>query len=643
MEKIEKGHPLSQSPDMIQENLSRLKQLFPTIVKEGKIDVTELQALLGEEIETGEEYYRFTWAGKSTARQEANKPSTGTLRPDKAASKDWDTTGNLFIEGDNLEVLKLLQKSYAGKVKMIYIDPPYNTGKDFVYKDNYKDNLGNYLEITGQTDEAGRKLSTNTESDGRYHSNWLNMMYPRIVIARNFLKDDGLLFVSIDENEVGNLIHLCESLFGEECFVGTFCWKNKYGAGAKTKGLIDVHEYILCFARKPLSNIEAKLTEDQIKEFDKKKDDKYPIRGGYITQPLMTKSMDDRDNLKYTIDYSGDTISPRKQWVWEKERLLKAIANDEVIFKKKKDGKYSVRCKVYLRDENGVIRKGKPISVLNGPFNQEGTQEVEDLIGEGVFSFPKPKRLLEYLLSFTLNEKEEKDFYVLDFFAGSGTTAHAVMQLNAEDSGNRKFICVQLPEPTEPESEAHKAGYKVISDITKERIRRAGAKIAAEWQAKQAAATQAAGMFASSSTSPSSLDTGFRAFKLDTSNIVAWDGSIENFEANLLSAAENIKPNRSQEDVLFEILLKAGLDLTVPIEEKSIDGKTVYNIGAGALFVCLANELSTAVAEGIGQWKQQLAPATCRVIFRDTGFTDVVKTNSIQILRRYGVEEVNTI
>lgn len=330
------------------------------------------------------------------------------------------------------------------------------------------------------------------------------------------------------------------------------------------------------------------------------------------------------------------------------ERMAEVIAEDRVHFGVDENG---VPCiKSYLKDKEFEV----PYSVFYVD-GRASTKRLRQLLGGDYFDHPKDEIVLKELVEFST----WNDSIILDFFAGSGTTAHAVMELNAEDGGNRKFICVQLPEPTEPDTEAYKAGYKVISDITKERIRRAGAKIEAEWQAKQAAAQKANGLFASTSSSTSAstsasssastsaststLDTGFRAFKLDTSNIVAWDGSIENFEQNLLSAAENIKPDRSQEDVLFEILLKAGLDLTVPIEEKKIAGKPVYNIGAGALFVCLANELSTAVAEGVGQWKQQLAPATCRVIFRDTGFTDVVKTNSIQILRRYGVEEVHTI
>lgn len=631
MRKIKANDPLSKSVDLIKQNLETLKSLFPTIVKEGKIDVDELKALIGEEVENSEEYYRFTWAGKSQARQEANKPSTGTLRPLKNESKDWDNTQNIFIEGDNLEVLKLLQKSYANKITMIYIDPPYNTGKDFIYKDKYADNLGNYLAITKQTDESGKKLNTNPESDGRYHSNWLNMIYPRLKIARNLLNNDGVIFISIDDNEYDNLKKVCDEIFGEESMVGIFCWKNKYGAGAKTKGFIEVHEYILCYSKKAIKNIDAELTEEQIKEYDKKKDEKYEIRGGYVTQPLMTKSMDDRENLKYSIVYEGDTIHPRKQWVWEKDRLLKAIENNEVIFKKKKNGQYSVRNKVYLKDENGNIRKGKPITVLNGPFNQEGTQEVEELLGEDIFSFPKPKKLLEYLISFTINENEDKDQIILDFFAGSGTTGHAVMQLNAKDGGTRKFICIQLPEPTGLESAAYQADYKTISEITKERLRRAGEKIKGEIKSD---------LFTQKNKS---VDIGFRVFELDTSNIQSWDGALQNIDQTLLSAAENIKHDRSEEDVLYEVLLKSGLDLAQPIEEKTIAKKKVFNIGMGALFICLADDLKTSVAEGIGKWKQELEPATCRVIFKDTGFNDVEKTNSIQILKRYGINEVNTI
>ncbi|MBK0401809.1 site-specific DNA-methyltransferase [Adhaeribacter sp. BT258] len=633
MEQITAGHELSQSADIVKQNLETLKTLFPTIVKEGKIDLAELKALLGEEVETGDEYYRFTWAGKSMARLEANKPSTATLRPNKADSKDWDTTQNIFIEGDNLEVLKLLQKSYANQVKMIYIDPPYNTGRDFVYKDNYNDNLGNYLAITGQADEAGNRISTNTESDGRYHSNWLNMIYPRLKLARNLLKEDGLIFISIDDNELQNLRKVCDEIFGEENFIDNIIWKKRYGGGAKEKFLVSLHEYILVYAKNSLelNPIFIPNNEDAIKRYYTKQDEKFESRGPYRTHPLeATKSMGERKNLVYPIPGpDGVEVWPKRQWLWGKDRALEALKNNELDFLRDKDNNWSIHTKQYLKDESGKVRESKAFSIIDDVFSQHGTNEILDLFGNAqIFSFPKPTELLKKILNIGLEETNE---IVIDLFSGSGSTAHSIMNLNATDGGERKFICIQLPEPTSIDSEAYKAGYKNIAEITKERLRRAGEKVKKE--AKSDLFTNEV----------NKLDTGFKALKLDSSNIQAWDGSVENFEQNLFTAASNIKQDRSEEDVLYEILLKYGLDLAQPIEEKTIAGKKVFNIGLGALFICLADGITTDVADGIGQWKEALQPASCHVIFKDTGFTDVAKTNSIQILKRYGISDINSI
>lgn len=629
MEQITANHPLSKSADIIKQNVDTLKSLFPTIVKEGKIDVKELKALLGEEIETSEEYYRFTWAGKSMARQEANKPSTGTLRPVKEESKDWDKTQNIFIEGDNLEVLKLLQKSYANKIKVIYIDPPYNTGKDFVYKDNYADNLGNYLAITGQTDEEGKKLSTNTESDGRYHSNWLNMMYPRLKLARNLLKEDGAIFISIDDNEVQNLRKLCDEILGEENFVANISWQKKYAVSNDDDGINAMHDYIMVYQKSSaFERLLLPRTEKQLNRYQNPDNDE---RGEWSSgEYVSSKTKSQRPTLWYPIKHpkTGEDVWPEENAVWryskekheELERENRLYWGADLSYKKP-------RLKRFLNElQDGVVPSTWWTFDEVG-HNDEGQKETAELIGKKVFSTPKPVRLLKRILEISI----EKEGIVLDFFAGSGSTADAVMQLNAADGGDRRFVCVQLPETTEGESEAYKAGFKTIAEITKERIRRAGEK--AKLVAK-------ADLF---SNNGRILDIGFKVFKLDNSNINSWDGNVQNFERTLLSAAENIKPDRIEEDVLYEILLKSGLDLAQPIEEKTIAGKKVFNIGLGALFICLANDLTTAVAEGIGKWKQELEPFTCRVIFKDTGFNDVEKTNSIQILKRYGINEVNTI
>lgn len=632
MEKITAGHPLSQSEDIVKQNIDTLKALFPTIVKEGKIDISELKVLLGEDVEENEEYYRFTWAGKSQARQESNKPSTGTLRPNKADSKDWDTTQNIFIEGDNLEVLKLLQKSYAGQIKMIYIDPPYNTGNDFVYKDDYADNLNNYLSVTGQKDEVGNKITTNAESDGRYHSNWLNMMYPRLKLARNLLMDSGLLLISIDENEVTNLKKLSDEIFGEENFIEQLVWKKRYGIGGGTKGFAKLHEYILVYSKTLISNLEAPLSQEQIDSY-RNKDEKFDTRGGYITQPLSTSSKGERENLMYPIQHNGKEVLPKpgSRWIWSKQKFDEAYANNEIVINQNESG-FSVRFKQYLKDERGKIRNGKPLSIKQDVFNQEGTSEVAALFEKkGIFDFPKPVALLSYLYSFIVNDDEAKNGIYLDFFAGSGSSGEALYKLNSKDGGKRKYICVQMPELIDNNLIAYKSGYKSIADITKERLHRAGEKIKNENQNN---------LF---SNQGPDLDIGFKAFKLDTSNINAWDGNIENFEQNIFTSVHNIKEGRTEDDVLYEILIKSGLDLTQQISEKEIAGKKVYSIGLGALMICLADNITVDVAEGIGQWKTELAPSTCSVIFKDSGFTDVEKTNSIQILKRFGITEVNSI
>lgn len=628
MERITKEHPLSHSTDLIKQNLDALKALFPTIVKEGKIDVDELKALLGEELESNEEYYRFQWAGKSDARQEANKPSTGTLRPMKTDSKNWDSTQNIFIEGDNLEVLKLLQKSYSRektRIKMIYIDPPYNTGKDFVYKDKYADNLSNYLSITGQTDEQGKKLSTNTESEGRYHSNWLNMMYPRLKLARNLLKEDGVIFISIDDNEVHNLRKLLDEIFGEENFVCQFIWKRRSSSALSDNNVSTDHEYVIAYQN---GSLELFLgIEKDFKSYSNPDND---FRGPWVLGDLtvgMTASM--RPNQAYDlIDPITNNIypyNPNRVWAYIPDSMSNLIKENRVYFPN--DTSKRPMLKRFQNELKSTFNPLSSILIDKVGLNTEATRIIQELLEGNIFDYSKPLSLLKILISQLANT----DDTILDFFAGSGTTAHAVMKLNSEDGGNRKFICVQLPEPTDPDSEAFKAGYKTISQITKERIRRAGENLKDE---------QKEDLF---NQDGRKLDIGFRVFRLDSSNITAWDGSVENFDQNLLAAAVNIKDDRSEEDVLYEILLKAGLDLAQSIEERSIADKKVFNVGFGALFICLANDLTTSVAEGIGKWKEELNPTTCKVIFKDTGFNDVEKTNSIQILKRYGITEVNTI
>ena len=420
----------------------------------------------------------FRWYGKTASKREAFTPSRAALVYDKDRSwKPSKAGGNTIIEGENLEVLKLLTSAYRERIKCIYIDPPYNTGKDFVYSDRFAEGQRPYWEQTGVT-EGGIKVDTNTDSDGRFHSNWLSMMYSRLLAARYLLRPDGLIFVSIDDTEVCNLRRVMDDIFGEECRLAQLVWKNKYNAGALTKGFSSVHEYILSYSRSEITNLTQPLDAEDIAQY-KSRDAKFPIRGGFVTQPLATSSKDNRPNLVYPITIDGREIWPDKQWIWERTKVEAAIANDEVVVNET-DGKVSVRVKQYLKDENGIMREKKPLSLLIGPFNQEGTKETDELLGDGVFTFPKPVALIKQLLSLTVNETKDKGDIHLDFFAGSGTTAQAVIELNKVDGGNRQFILVQLPELIDADSPAHNAGFKKISDITIERAKRVIARIQKE-------------------------------------------------------------------------------------------------------------------------------------------------------------------
>lgn len=581
------------------ERLEALKQLYPEIFSEGKINLDAFKDVTGtSDLPEGQDrtpgYYGLYWPGKRAAKQLARKEAEGTLEPVPGDGVNEDTTHNIYIEGDNLEVLRILKQSYKGRVKMIYIDPPYNTGNDFIYPDDFKMPVEEYLKMTGQADEGGKKLVTNLKSNGAFHSDWLNMMYPRLQLARELLAEDGLIFISIDDNEQANLKLLCDDVFGEENFVSDIVWKNKYGAGAYTVGFISVHEYILCYSKTPITDITSELDEEGQKSYNKK-DEKFSIRGGYMTQPLMTNSLGDRPNLMYTIEYNGTTIKPRKQWVWEKERLEKAIANNEVEFNLQKDGTYSVRSKSYLKDENGVLRRGKPLSLMNGPFNQDGTKDIRDLFEDkSIFDFTKPSELIKKFISLQVNNESDNEEIIMDFFSGSATTAQAVMQLNKEDNGNRKFIMVQLPQKCDENTEAAKAGYSNICEIGKERIRRAGAKILEESKSNK-------DMF----SEDYQLDIGFKVYRLQNSNFVKYtpvEGQdedsqnklFEEFEKNQIPLVNGWKA----ENVLTEIILKQGFALDCTKEKvDSFKKNTIWKITDSAdvvskkikLYVCLDN------------------------------------------------------
>ena len=622
-----------QSSNGVEDNITKIAQLFPDCVTEtvdersGQpkhlIDFEKLKQNLSDSVMSERaERYQFTWPDKSKAILLANSPINATLRPCREDSVDFDNTQNLYIEGDNLDVLKCLKETYLHKVKMIYIDPPYNTGNDFVYEDDFAQSSEEYLANSGQFDEQGNRMFTNAESNGRFHTDWLNMIYPRLKVARDLLTDDGVIFISIDDNEEKNLRNICDEIFGAENRIETIVWKNKYGAGAYTVGFISVHEYVLCYSKKKISNITSELDEEGQAVYSKK-DEKYAIRGGYMTQPLMTNSLGNRPNLMYPIEYKGVSIYPRKQWVWSQERLQNAINNNEVEFNLQKDGTYSVRSKAYLRDENGKMRRGKPLSLMTGPFNQEGTKEIRSLFeGKSIFDFTKPTQLIKKFLSLQINDSDDTDFIVLDYFSGSATTAHAVMQLNSEDGGNRKFIMVQLPEKTDEKSEAFKAGYKNICEIGKERIRRAGKKIKEE-----------------SPLTTQDLDTGFRVLKLDSTNMQDIYYSPKDIsQADLFSQVDNVKPDRTGEDLLFQVMLELGATLDSKIETTTVAGKTIYNVAEGYLVACFDPDVTDEVVKAIAQMQPAYA------VLRDTSMKDdSTATNFEQIFKTYSPDTVTRI
>lgn len=627
IDKIKIGDDLTQSLNVVSDNISKLKELFPEVLTEGKIDFKVLQDILGNEIVEEEEFYRFTWSGKSQSRREAHKPSTGTLRPCKEESVDWDTTQNLYIEGDNLEVLKLLQKSYSNKVKMIYIDPPYNTGKDFVYKDNYKDNLKNYQQITGQVDNEGNKMSTNTESDGRYHSNWLNMMYPRLRLARNLLKDDGVIFMSIDDNEVDNLKKLGNEIFGEENFICDIIRESIRG-GSQSKNIRITHDYVVCFS-KNINNLSFTGYEiDGVELTSEDEKGKY-LKGRELNKWGAGSRREDSPSMFFPVPGpNGEEVFPIKndgsegRWRLGKEKMIKKVNEGDVIFEKRSDNTYIVYEKI--RDDSNKVKQFTSLFVKEY-LNSKGTETIKNLfkVERSYFDYVKPIELMYDLL--LMSSVDDEDI-VLDFFSGSSSTAHSVLKYNVDFEKKINFIMVQLPEKCPDNSEAKKSGFLTIPEIAKERIRKVGKKIKEE-----------------NPTLLGNIDLGFKVLKLDSSNIKGWDGQPENLENSLFESQDNIKSDRTEEDILFEILLKYGLNLTLPIEEKVIEGKKVFNVGFGSLFICLGSELTSKVAEGIGQWKETLRPETCRVIFKDGGFTDVEKTNSVQTLKRFGIQEIKSI
>jgi len=622
------------SMNLEQANMDKLRSVFPECFSEGKLDIDKLLALCGEYISNDFEKYKFEWKGKAECLKLAQKRSTGTLRPCPEESVNWDSTQNLYIEGDNLEVLKLLQTAYYRRVKMIYIDPPYNTGNDFVYADDFADPMARYKEVTQQTTKS------NPETMGRFHTNWLNMMYPRLRLAANLLRDDGVIFISIDDNEVTNLRKVCDEVFGEENFIAQIIWQKRTSPDAR-KILSNGHEYIVVYA-KSANSIDDVLRLLPTSEIDSgvfKNPDNDP-RGPWVSSDFTAPGY--RPNQMYEIvTPSGKKMTPPEGRCWKntEDVYLKYLNENRLWFGA--DGKGVPRAKTYLSERDGKsIWTWWPNNEVG--HTQEATQEVMNLFEKTKsFDFPKPVRLLRRIVQMSTASNEND--IIMDFFSGSATAAHAVMQLNAEDSGNRRFILVQLPEVCDEKSDAHKAGFQNICEIGKERIRRAGAKLVQE-QAEKAKTTMDGQITIDDNSEfriPNyELDVGFRVFKLDTSNLETWDGTpIVNEQIQILydrmnSMVQRVKSDRTDLDMVFEVMLKLGVPLTYSVNQIAINSKTAYTVGDDCLLlICLAADVSPEDVEAMAEY----APAKV-IISRDSFANDTAMANAYYILRDKGIE-----
>ncbi|EBC0165300.1 site-specific DNA-methyltransferase [Salmonella enterica subsp. enterica] len=628
MKKLTSDMTELQSMNITEDNICKLKSLFPEAFNEDGIDFDVLKQLLGKNIDDKEERYGLNWHGKRQARQLALTPSSGTLRPCKDESVDWDNTKNLMIEGDNLEVLKLLQKSYSGKVKLIYIDPPYNTGKDFVYPDNFQDNMKNYLEITGQI-ENGKKISSNIEKGGRFHTNWLNMIFPRLHLARNLLTEDGVIFISMDDSEIDNLKKICSEIFGDDNFIANIVWQKKYSPQNDATYFSDMHDHILVYAKnaKLAKNQEKGWSIDLLPRTDSqnkayKNYDNDP-RGEWKAGDLSVKTYSKANDYEITTP-SGRIVSPPAGTCWRvSQERFKELVNDNRIWFGQ-DGNNVPAIKRFLSDVQDGIVPTTWWTYQEVGHNQEGKQELKKIMkGDDIFfDTPKPVKLIKRILDLATNK--DKNAIVLDFFAGSGTTAQAVMEKNLEDNGSRRFILVQLPEPIES------IKYQTIAKITAERIRKAGGNI-------------------KSLSNSNILDTGFRLFSLDTSNIIPWDGHKNSLFQQLENYASPIKQGRNEADLLIELMLKRGIDLSVNIESRQFDGLTVSCVDGGKLITCFASKIPASSVEeltkGIIDWHKSLKAGKDSVCyFLDDAFeNNVAKTNLCAILEQYGLTNLHSL
>jgi Adenine specific DNA methylase Mod len=609
-----------RSHDIADDKRAELLRLFPEARTEGgKIDWERLHDALGDVIDPGRERYGMTWPGKANCFRVIQQPSLGTLLPDRDESVNFDTTENLIIEGDNLEVLKLLQKSYLGKVKMIYIDPPYNTGNDFIYPDDFSESLQTYLEYTGQVDAEGRKFSTNTEAEGRYHSKWLNMMFPRLYLARNLLREDGVIFITVDDTEISNLLKLCQEIFGEEQLVATIVWQKKYSVSNNYKGVGSIKDFVVAFAKSEnFENGFLPRDDESLARYANPDDDP---RGVWKAVDYWNQaSPSARPNLVYPVTNpnTGSVVNPQKKaWKYSREVHDRHVAEDRIWWGV--TGQSTVPAlKLFLSEVRDGLLPHDWWPHEDAGHTDEAKKELDGLFGVSPFDTPKPTRLISRMCQ--VGNVKSGDL-VFDFFAGSGTTAHAVLDLNNEDGGDRKFILVQLPEPTGRDD------YPTIADICKERVRRVikklndedAGKLPLEGEQKQ--------------------DRGFRVFKLAESNFLAWNADIPQndvatLEKQLEMHVDHVRDGRTAEDRLYELLLKSGFPLTTPVETLTIEGKSVYSIAEGEMLVCLDKDLTLEAMRAMAGSKPE------RVVCLDEGFAgnDQLKANAVQIFKDKGVQ-----
>ena len=631
---IDAGDPETRSPDLAADNLERMRDLFPTAFTEDGIDFSALRQLLGDDVDDGDERYGLSWSGKRRARRLALTPSRGTLRPVPDESVDWDATQNLLIEGDNLETLKLLQRSYSGKVKLIYIDPPYNTGKDWIYPDNYKNGVKNYLKLTGQLDGNGQNLASNPETSGRFHTTWLNMIYPRLLIARNLLRHDGILVASTSDSEMHNFRSCLDEIFGADNMIGCVVWNST--KSVTNTALISVsHTYNLIYARDREYFVKNRHHFRLPEPGDGFSNPDNDPRGPWKADPFQVGG--ERPNQMYPITNpkTGAVYRPNPGSSWKNELRVfeELMADNRIVFGA--SGEAGPQRKRFLTEaeDRGRVAKTWWDDVAT---TANATRAANDLMGESVFDNPKPASLIRRFIQ--LGAHDPNSSIIMDFFAGSGTTALAALEENMADGANRKYILVQLPEPLDPSKKEQKIAAEYcdaigkprnIAELTKEHLRRFRARHAGKLETP--------------------TDLGFRVFKLDTSNIRAWEPNRANLEQSMLDSLDPIKPDRSEDDILCEILLKLGIDLCAPIETRYFTGKRVSAVDGGALIACMSETLGVddaeSVAVGIGDWIEALENTDdTTAVFRDAAFSnDVAKVNLAEILRQYGVKDVRSV